>query len=209
MELMELFAKMDREKLRRYRELNAVAPKGQTVLAGSSLMENFPVNELLMNMGSTKKVYNRGMSAFTIDQYAEVLDIVLDARPSKLFINIGSNDLALPGDTVGSMIEKYRALILRIRRELPRCAITMLAFYPCREDGGFAPAGRIPRTMALIREANRRMESLAEELGCAWLDCNEPLLDEEGFLRREYAMDPIHFSPAGYAEVLKILEPYL
>jgi lysophospholipase L1-like esterase len=47
------------------------------------------------------------------------------------------------------------------------------------------------------------------ELGCAYLDCNAPLLDEEGFLKKEMMADPIHFSSAGYVEVLKILEPYL
>lgn len=210
MDMKEFFAKMDRDKLRKYRELNAVAPKGQTVCAGSSLMENFPVNELLMNLGSTKKVYNRGMSAFTIAQYDEVLDIVLDLEPSKLFINIGSNDLSIPGDTIGNLIAKYRALIQRIQAALPRCAITMMAFYPCRpDDGGFKMEGRVPRTMEIINQANERMKELAEELGCAYLDCNAPLLDEEGFLKKEYMTDPIHFSPAGYVEVLKILEPYL
>ena len=209
-ELLTFFAKMDREKLRKYRELNAVAPKGQTVCAGSSLMENFPINELLMNMGSAKKVYNRGMSAYTIDQYAGVLDIVLDLEPSKLFINIGSNDLSIPGDTIGNMISKYRGLIQRIQVQLPECKITMLAFYPCREeDSGFPMDDRVPRTMANVNLANERVRELAEELGCAYLDCNAPLLDEEGFLRREYMTDPIHFSPAGYVEVLKILEPYL
>lgn len=210
MELMDFFAKMDREKLRKYRELNAAAPKGQTVCAGSSLMENFPINELLMNMGSAKKVYNRGMSAYTIDQYDKVLDIVLDLEPSKLFINIGSNDLSIPGDTIGNMIIKYRALIRRIQAALPNCAITMLAFYPCREEDGGAPMeGRVPRTMANVNLANERVKALAAELGCAYLDCNAPLLDEEGFLRKEYMTDPVHFSPAGYVEVLKILEPYL
>lgn len=209
MELMDFFAKLDREKLRRYRELNAAAPKGQTVCAGSSLMENFPINELLMNMGSTKKVYNRGMSAYTIEQYGEVLDIVLDLEPSRLFINIGSNDLSLPGDTIGNMIAKYRALLQRIMAALPDCAITLLAFYPCREEGGAPMEDRVPRTMVNVNLANQRVKALAQELGCAYLDCNAPLLDEEGFLREEYGIDPIHFSPAGYVEVLKILEPYL
>ncbi len=210
MELKDFFAKMDGEKLRKYRELNAVAPKGQTVCAGSSLMENFPINELLMNLGSTKKVYNRGMSAYTIEQYDQVLDIVLDLEPSKLFINIGSNDLNLPGDTIGNLITKYRALIQRIQAALPQCAITMLAFYPCRpDDGGFKMEGRVPRTMEGVNLANQRVKELAEELGCAYLDCNAPLLDGEGFLKEEFMTDPIHFSPMGYVEVLKILEPYL
>ena len=205
------FGKMGRERVLNYRELNTVAVKGQTVCAGSSLMENFPINELLMDLGSTKKVYNRGMSAFTIDQYDEVLDAcVLDLEPSKLFINIGSNDLNLPGDTVANMVTKYRALIRRIQAALPECAITMLAFYPCR-DNPDAPQveGRVPRTMALVNEANVQLEALAAELGCGWLNCNAPLLAEDGMLREDYMTDDIHFSAAGYVEVLKILEPYL
>ena len=209
--IREIFARMDRDKLRKYRELNAVAEKGQTVCAGSSLMENFPINELLMNLGSTKKVYNRGMGGFTIDQYDEVLDIcVLDLEPSKLFINIGSNDLNLPGDTIGNMIRKYRTLIRRIQTALPECEITMLAFYHCREvKDGFWMEGRVARTMANVNLANEQVKALAAELGCAYLDCNEPLLDGDGFLREDIMTDPIHFSPKGYVEVLKILEPYL
>lgn len=210
MDFREYFEKMDQERIRKYRELNAVAVKGQTVCAGSSLMENFPINELLMGLGSTKTVYNRGMGGYTIERYDQVLDVVLDLEPSKLIINIGSNDLNLPGDTIGNLITRYRALIQRIQAALPRCAITMLAFYPCRpDDGVFKMEGRVPRTMEGVNLANQRVRELAEELGCAYLDCNAPLLDEEGFLKKEYMTDPIHFSPAGYVEVLKILEPYL
>ncbi len=99
--LRNFFADMCKRTIRNYRELNQIAVKGQTVCAGSSLMENFPINEMLMNLGCTKKVYNRGVGGFTIDEYNEVLDVVLDLEPSKLLINIGSNDLSLPGDTMG------------------------------------------------------------------------------------------------------------
>lgn len=209
--IKNFFDGMNRDKLRKYHELNQIAPKGQTVCAGSSLMEFFPINEMLMNLGSTKKVYNRGMAAYTIDQYDEVLDIcVLELEPSKLFINIGSNDLSLPGDTVENMIRKYRALLQRIKTALPECKITMLAFYPCRDDDN-APQmpGRVPRTMAIVNQANVRLQELAAELGCDWLDCNAPLLAEDGMLREDIMTDAIHFSPLGYVDVLKILEPYL
>lgn len=210
-QMQSMIRRMNEQKLRKYRELNAVALRGQTVCAGSSLMENFPINELLMNRGSSKRVYNRGMSGYTIDQYDECLDVcVLDLAPSKLFINIGSNDLNLAGDTIGNLIRKYRALIQRIQAALPDCRITMMAFYPCRDDDS-APQmpGRVARTMANVNLANEQVRALAAELGCAYIDCNAPLLDAEGFLREELMTDPIHFSPAGYVEVLKILEPLL
>ena len=192
----EMFKRMTAQKVRNYRELNAVAVKGQTVCAGSSLMENFPINELLMDMGSPKKVYNRGIGALTIEQYDEFLDVcVLDLEPSKLFINIGSNDLNLGGDTIGNLIIKYRALIQRIQKALPDCAINMMAFYPCRDDDS-APQmpGRVARTMANVNLANEQVKALAAELGCTYIDVNAPLLDADGFLREDIMTDPIHFS---------------
>ncbi len=53
--LRNFFADMCKRTIRNYRELNQIAVKGQTVCAGSSLMENFPINEMLMNLGCTKK----------------------------------------------------------------------------------------------------------------------------------------------------------
>ena len=211
--MMEMMNHMRRQKVRNYHELNQVAVKGQTVCAGRSLMENFPLNELLMDTGSSKRAYNRGIGGLTIEEYDAVLDTcVLELEPSKLIINIGSNDLNLAGNTIGNLIRRYRALIRRIQAQLPACHITMLAFYPCREEpseGGFVMPGRIPRTMANVNLANEAVRALADELGCDYLDCNAPLLDAEGFLRQELCTDAIHFSPAGYVEVLKILEPYL
>jgi len=208
--LRNFFADMCKRTIRNYRELNQIAVKGQTVCAGSSLMENFPINEMLMNLGCTKKVYNRGVGGFTIDEYNEVLDVVLDLEPSKLLINIGSNDLSLPGDTLGNLLSKYKSLIHRIQTALPACQIIMLAFYPCRDSNEPPPiAGRISRTMDMVNLANEQLQLLATELGCGWLNCNAPLLADDGMLRQDYMTDPVHFSSVGYAEVLKILKEHL
>ena len=211
MTVFEMFRTRRTNLLRNYRELNKVALKGKTVLAGSSLMENFHVNELLMSRGNTKVVYNRGVGGMTIGEYNEVLDIVLDLEPSKLFINIGSNDLNLPGDTVNNLIQGYRALLERMVAELPNCAITVLAYYPCLEGPG-APApipGRIPRTQERVNEANVRVEALAEELGLGFANLNAAVQNEAGYLRSEFALDDVHFSQAGYDRVLDLLEPLL
>ena len=203
---------MNQRKIRNYREQNVRARKGQTVFAGSSLMENFPVNEMLMTRGIRTVVYNRGIGGYTIEQYDKALDVcVLDLQPKRLFINIGSNDLNLPGDTLGNLERGYRALLLRIKQALPDCAITLLAYYPCLPADPDMPMqpGRVPRTMENVNAANRIVKSLAEELGCAYLDLNAPLLDEAGYLRKDLSTDPIHFSSAGYELVLDQLEPLL
>jgi lysophospholipase L1-like esterase len=199
-------------KLRMYSERNKVAIKGKTVCAGSSLMELFPIEEFVMNSGSGKLVYNRGMSGFTIAEYDKVLDIcVLDLAPSKLFINIGSNDLNLAGDTIGNLITGYRNLLLRIKEALPECDITLIAYYPCCKPKADVPVppGRIARTMENVNLANEQVKKLAAELNCAFINLNSPLLNKEGFLREELALDSIHFSADGYADIFPMLEPLL
>lgn len=57
--------------------------------------------------------------------------------------------------------------------------------------------------------ANERVEALAQELGISFLNLNAAVSGPDGFLNPEIANDDIHFSPAGYARVLDLLEPYL
>ena len=209
-DMHEMFIRMAEEKARKYHELNALAKQGAVVLAGSSLMENFPVNEMLMSEGSDKIVYNRGISALTIDDYSNYLEAcIFELAPKKLFINIGSNDLNLPGDTVGNMQKKYRELLKTVMRRLPGCDITLLAFYPVRpaEEAQNVMPDRIVRTKELVDDANAAVKALAEELSLKFMDLNAPLMDKDGYMRAEIATDQIHFSPAGYVPVLKQLEP--
>lgn len=210
-EFEEMMEREMRNKARRYAELNETAQMGQTVLAGSSLMEFFPVNEMLMDRGNYKIVYNRGIGGATIQQYEAFLEpCVLGLKPGKLFINIGSNDLNLPGDTVGNLITGYRRLLKRIMEALPECAITLLAYYPCMKETLAPPVpGRIPRTMENVKKANEQVELLAKELGLSFLNVNRAVSDPEGYLDPAIAMDDIHFSPNGYQRVLDLLEPLL
>ena len=46
----ELDQKLVAEKLERYRRLNQFAQLGKVLFVGSSLMEQFPINELLLDM---------------------------------------------------------------------------------------------------------------------------------------------------------------
>ena len=204
---------MDQQsKLRRYRELNAHVIKGKTLLAGSSLMENFPVNEMLMSRGNTKTVYNRGIGGMVLDQYIEhVQTVILDLAPEKLFINIGTNDLSFPGDTVGNLIAKYRRLLQIVMDALPDCKITLLAYYP-RTAGTPTPPpmpGMIARTQENVDLANEKLEEMARQLGLGFLNLNAAVAGPDGFMDPAIAMDDIHFSPAGYERVLDLLEPYL
>lgn len=206
------FSVSQQNTIRRYTELNKYAQKEQIVLAGSSLMEQFPIYELMISAGLHKTLYNRGISGMTISDYCNVLDIcVLCLRPQKLFINIGSNDLNLPGDTIGNLLSAYDLLLQNIQRALPSCKISLLAYYPCTQGCASAPVpeGKIARTMESIHAANRGLAQLAKKLNLDFLNLNAGITDAFGYLREDIAADPIHLHPNGYAIIFDALKPHL
>lgn len=108
-------------KLARYTRLNRFDEKGQIVLAGSSLMEQFPINELTQGMSLPYHIYNRGVGGFVINQMLEALEpCVLALVPRYLFLNIGTNDMNGPDYRLEILLEKYETLLDRVRARLPK-----------------------------------------------------------------------------------------
>ena len=98
MDIQQIFAaRQQAEQNRRlecYRRLNRVAKKGQIVFAGSSLMEQFPIDELQHSLDLPWCIYNRGIGGYVSSQMLQGLEtMVLELEPAKLFINIGTNDM--------------------------------------------------------------------------------------------------------------------
>lgn len=218
MTLEEQWAKMaqrqDREKLESYRQLNRLAKKGQAVFTGSSLMEQFPLNEMLQGEVLPYRVYNRGMSGFVAPQLLQVLDVcVVELAPAHVFLNIGTNDMSRPDYSQEALLACYRRILEEILSHVPGVKLHLLAYYPVNPDlegqEGWAAEALRHRTNQVLREANRGVEALAREMGAEYLDLNAPLLDSQGRLRAQYTKEGIHLYPAGYQAVLGELLPVL
>jgi len=213
--LWEQIAQRERaEKVQRFRQLNAVAPKGQIVLAGSSLMEQFPINELLQSHRLGLHVYNRGISGDTTHGLlANLGPCILDLEPAKLFLNIGSNDIGAPDYHEDALMERYERILARVQERCPSTQIFLLAYYPVNaQKQGVPEADRASmfatRNNASLRAANRRLEALAQRGGLGYIDLHSPLLDAEGSLRAELTLEGIHLWPEAYRIVLDVLLPY-
>ena len=202
------------DRVERFRHLNLFAKKGQIVFAGSSLMEQFPVNELLMDLDLPYCIYNRGVGGFTTTEMAEVLhECVIDLEPSVLFINIGTNDMNGDDYEEEVMISNYRDIISRIQEALPEVRIFTMAYYPVNGEVG----KRNPmtahtyecRTNERIKAANEAVKRMSEEMGLTYIDANEGLTDENGNLLEEITVDGMHMYGDGYRIVLDNLLPVL
>lgn len=210
----EMAQRQDREKLESYRQLNRLAKKGQVVFTGSSLMEQFPLNEMLQGEALPYRVYNRGMSGFVAPQLLQVLDVcVVELAPAHVFLNIGTNDMSRPDYRQEALLACYRRILEEILSHVPGVKLHLLAYYPVNPDlegqEGWAAEALRYRTNQVLREASRGVEALAREMGAEYLDLNAPLLDGQGRLRAQYTKEGIHLYPAGYQAVLGELLPVL
>ena len=111
--MRDMMRREQQEKLERYRMLNRNVKKGQILFTGSSLMEQFPINELLMTNGMNVIIYNRGIGGFTtVDMLEHMEEMVFGTEPSKIFINIGTNDIGSPDYRQEDLLKRYEKIIL-------------------------------------------------------------------------------------------------
>ncbi len=203
------------EKLERFRILNQNAKKGEILFTGSSLMEQFPVNELLMTKGMHQVVYNRGIGGFTTeDMLRNMEEMVFAVKPRKIFINIGTNDIGSQGYRLEKLMENYGKIITQIRERLPEAEIYMMAYYPVNEtdklpEGEWAKTMFLTRTNENISIANKAVEEMAGRMGCHFINVNQGLTDEAGKLKKEFTVEGIHMYANGYEVVLENLRPFL
>lgn len=210
----EMMKRDKADKVERYRRLNKFVRPGQILFVGSSLMEQFPVNELLMDLQLPYTVYNRSIGGFTTTELMEVLDVcVYDLRPAHIFINIGTNDLNGPEYSLSGLMERYEAILTAIKEHLPEAKLHLLAYYPMSEK----VAAKNPmmadilqyRNNARVSEANGAVKALAEKMGAQFLNCNAGITDGEGNMKPEYTIEGMHMYGDGYYHVLEALLPTL
>ncbi len=176
------------------------------VLLGDSITEGFEVTKYFAG----RRVLNRGIGADVIgnnmpaDDPRGVLqrldNSVFDCAPTDLFILIGINDLN-SGRTVDSMEAGYRELLKRIREKRPDLRIVVQSVLPTR--------GEHAKQNAPVVEFNKRLEKLAPEYLCAFLDLHSLLRDANGQLKAEFTEDGLHLTEPAYRiwreQILKML----
>ena len=203
------------DKLERYRHLNKFVKKGQILFTGSSLMEQFPIQEILLNHGMNLTIYNRGIGGYTIPEMLDAMnEQILDLEPSKIFINIGTNDISIPDETKEKLISDYRQVLTQIREKLPETVVYLMAYYPVNETvAAKMPWPGADRAAILRRErlpeANAAVKALADEFGYNYIDVNDGLTGPDGKTKEEFSIDGIHMWSDAYEVVFENMKKYL
>lgn len=216
----QMMARMKQEqalKVINYKTLNRLAKKGGVLFTGSSLMEQFPVAEMAVSAGIPGPVYNRGIGGTTTDDFLREIDtVLLDLEPSKVFINIGTNDMTdrVYGDKwMDHLTQNYETILKTAKERIPGAKIYCMAYYPVNHhlpDANEWTRGMLKdRTLENIAECSHRVSLLAEKYGYEFINVNEGLTNDIGEQKQEFAIDGVHMKAAAYEIVFHNLLPYL
>lgn len=201
----------------KYKVENQTAKKGQIVFVGSSLMEIFPIEKMQkeQDLGLDKIIYNRGVRATTTADLLKYMDIqIFDLMPSKVFINIGSNDIGfnVPEKT---FLSNYDKILQQIRTKLPDTKVYVMAYYPINTVDNFGEQKEEHNQLYEHRSnekndvANTKVKDLAQKNSCEFINVNAGLTDDKGNLRKELTFDGAHMLPNGYQIVFENMKKYL
>ncbi len=163
-------------------------PRGEICFLGDSITDGCNWTELTGN----RKVTNRGISGDTAEGILARLDEVISGKPAKVFLMIGTNDLAWAGKTVPETRDNIEKIIDRIQAESPKTKIYLQSVLPVID-------GRIEKfDNADINAVNPLLAQLAREKNVTWIDLNSVFRDSGGQLRVEFTEDGLHLNGEAY-----------
>lgn len=178
-------------------------------------MEIFPIEKMQQGLGLDRLIYNRGIRATTTADLLKHIDLcIFDLAPSRIFINIGTNDIGF-NVPEAVFLATYDEILRQIKERLPETQVFVMAYYPVNPMADFGESEAehsalfATRTNAILESASGKVAQLAQKYHFEFINVNDGLADADGNLRPELTFDGGHMLPAGYAIVLENMKKYL
>jgi len=171
--------------------------ENEIIFLGNSLTDGCEWAELFSN----PNIKNRGIGGDDTDGILERLEEVILSKPAKIFIMIGTNDLAF-GKTVDYIIGNYNKILDRIEVASPETKIYIQSELPTDDAVHFT------RKNADLQEINMHLKKIAADRGHEYIDLFS-LFFKENKLNTIYSYDGLHVNGDGYLLWKKTIEKYV
>lgn len=121
---------------------------------------------------------------------------VVQARPERIFLLIGTNDLANWGRSPEQVAGGVAALLDLWATELPRAEVFVQSVLP-----------RQPEFHERIVDLNAQLRALAQERGATFIDIHSAFVVEGGRIDPAVTLDDLHLTGEGYARWRELIDP--
>ena len=154
-----------------------------------------------------KNVVNRGISGDVTDGVLFRLDEVTSSKPSKVFLLIGTNDMAR-GKSVDYVLTNTEKIILQIKAQSKDTKIYLQSILPINPTVGEKFEGHKKNHQNII-EANKRLKMLAKQHKIKFINLHKAMSTDEKYLKPEYTFDGLHLSNEGYKKWKQVINKYV
>ncbi|HHX80467.1 MAG TPA: lysophospholipase [Acholeplasmataceae bacterium] len=194
-------------KARQYSAYQDYLEKGKTVFLGDSLTEFFRIEEFFHQFNP----YNRGIASDkTIGVLERLESNVIALKPSKVFLQIGTNDLNSKKQLRQNLLVNIKEILLRLKENLPNAQIYFISLYPVNRKAKFFSIFFVgKRKNNDIAAINSEVEAFCNDNNFVYIDIYNNLLDENGNLNKKYTIEGLHLNFEGYCLIASLLFPYL
>lgn len=175
------------------------------VFLGNSITDYGEWQELFNN----RHIKNRGISGDRSGWMLDRLDPIIAGHPKKLFLLIGTNDLAA-GVSPEEVAQNVGKILDRFGEESPWTKIYVQSIFPVNgADTKAKPRNHWKKGEEII-ETNKLIEALCEgRKNVLYIDVYSALVDEKGMLDKRYTNDGLHLMGEGYLVWKGVIEKYV
>ncbi len=172
--------------------------QGKIIMLGNSITAECQWSELFDN----PNILNRGIIADGTDDILNRLDPILSAKPSKIFLLIGVNDLAF--NPPAYIVDNYEKIVSRITQETPATRLYLESILPIHNN--LRRNGMKNEDIDLV---NQGIQNIAKKYNLTYIDINTKFKNTEGALIESYSLDGIHLNGEGYLLFRDIIKSYI
>jgi hexosaminidase len=161
--------------------------KGAIIFLGNSITEGGNWEEIFQ----MDNILNRGIGGDVTAGVLARMDEIVRHEPSKLFICIGTNDLAR-GVEIPDIIANYEAIIETVREASPETVIYVQSVLPVGEKVFFG------HDNGKIKSLNEEIIKMCAEKQITYIDLYTGFTDSNGYLDPQYTNDNLHLLGGAY-----------
>jgi lysophospholipase L1-like esterase len=176
------------------------------VFLGNSITDGCEWNELFNN----RHIKNRGISADRSSWLLDRLDPIIAGHPKKVFLLIGTNDLAA-GISPEEVTENIEKLLNRFAEESARTKIYVQSIFPVN-GVDITRDTRSPHwdKEQEIIETNKLLKDLCKgRNNVLYIDVYSSLINDRGQLNVRYSNDGLHLMGEGYLVWKSVIEKFV
>lgn len=177
------------------------------VFVGDSLTELYDLNKYYNDY----HIVNSGVGGNSTRDVLDNLEKrVYQYNPSKVFLLIGTNDMAYqyPKEEIYTNIVK---IVNEIKKNRPYAKIYVQSIYPINNsyDPKIRRKSVTYRKNEIVNYINDKLKEKYKNTDVIYVDVNKKLLDEDNLLNIDYTVDGVHISDEGYKKITSVLLPYI